>query len=144
VKWLWLTYAVYWSAAALAAALALAGYHLIEPEAVKRAFNETVSLPYEQRLLQSALDLLVVAVASYPGLFYAAAAYGTATAAVSEAFGVGYAVLYAAVAHVVLLFFAEVARWHPLAQRFAKRRVEWGRYLLWVAASLSLLGVLSL
>jgi hypothetical protein len=112
VKWLWLTYAVYWSAAALAAALAL--------------------------------DLLVVAVASYPGLFYAAAAYGAATAAVSEAFGVGYAVWYAAVAHVVLLFFAEVARWHPLAQRFAKRRVEWRRYLLWVAASLSLLGVLSL
>jgi hypothetical protein len=94
VKWLWFTYAVYWSAVALAAALALAGYHLIEPEAVKRAFNETASLPYEQRLLQSALDLLVVAVASYPGLFYAAAAYGTATAAVSEAFGLGYAVLY--------------------------------------------------
>jgi hypothetical protein len=135
VKWLWLTYAVYWSAVALAAALALAGYRLIEPEAMKRAFNETASLPYEQRLLQSALDLLVVAVASYPGLFYAAAAYGAATAAVSEAFGVGYAVLYAAVAHVVLLFFAEVARWHPLAQWLAKRRVEWGRYLLWVAAS---------
>jgi hypothetical protein len=84
VKWLWFTYAVYWSAVALAAALALAGYHLIEPEAVKRAFNETASLPYEQRLLQSALDLLVVAVASYPGLIYAAAAYGAATAAVSE------------------------------------------------------------
>jgi hypothetical protein len=45
---------------------------------------------------------------------------------------------------VVLLFFAEVARWHPLAQWFAKRRVEWRRYLLWAAASLSLLGVLSL
>ena len=144
MKWLWFTYAVYWSAVALAAALALAGHHLVEPEAVKRAFNETAYLPYEQRLLQSAPDLLVVAVASYPGLFYAAAAYGAATAAVSEVFGVGYAVLYAAVAHVVLLFFAEVARWHPLAQRFAKRKVEWGRYLLWVAASLSLLGVLSL
>ena len=90
MKWHWLTYAVYWSAAAHAAALALAGYHLIEPEAVKRAFNETASLPYEQRLLQWALYLLVVAVASYPGLFYAAAAYGAATAAVSEAFGVGY------------------------------------------------------
>jgi hypothetical protein len=47
--------------------------------------------------------------------------------------------------HVVLLFFAEVARWHPLAQRLAKReRIDWRRYLLWVAASLSLIGVLSL
>lgn len=144
MKWLWLTYAVYWLSVALAAALALAGHHLIDPEVVERAFNETASLPYEQRLLQSALDLLVVAAVSYPGLFYAAAAYGVATASVAEAFGVGYAVLYAVVAHVVLLFFAEVARWHPLAQLLGKRGIKWGRYLLWIAASFSLLGLLSL
>jgi hypothetical protein len=52
--------------------------------------------------------------------------------------------LYATVAHVVLLFFAQVAQWHPIVQYLIKRRVEWRRYVLWLVASLSLLGVLSL
>lgn len=145
MKWLWFTYIVFWSAVALVAVLASLGHYIIHPEEVRKAFNETAAMPYEQRLFRVVVDLAVVAAFSYPGLFYVAAAYGAATGAVAGAFGVWSALLYATVAHVVLLFFAEVAKWHPLAQRLAKReKIDWRRYLLWLVASLSLLGVLAL
>jgi hypothetical protein len=109
VKWLYLTYVIYWAAVALTTALAAAGYYIIEPETLTKIINETASLPYEKRLLQYALDLLAVAVASYPALFYAAAAYGAGTATLAEVFDIYRTMLYVAVAHVVLLFFAQVA-----------------------------------
>jgi hypothetical protein len=144
VKWLYLTYIIYWAAVALTTALAAAGYYIVEPETLANTINETASSPYEQRLLQSALDLLVVAAASYPALFYAAAAYGAVTAALAEVFDIYRTILYVAVAHVVLLFFAQVAQWHPVVQYLTKRRIDWKRYVLWLVASLSLLGILSL
>jgi len=144
VKWLYLTYVIYWAAVALTTALAAAGYYIVEPETLANTINETASSPYEQRLLQSALDLLAVAVASYPALFYAAATYGAVTAALAEVFDIYRTILYAAVVHVVLLLFAQVAQWHPVVQYLTKRRIDWKRYVLWLVASLSLLGVLSL
>jgi hypothetical protein len=144
VRWLYLTYIMYWAAVALTTALAAAGHYIVDPETLAKTINETASSPYEQRLLQSAQDLLAIAAASYPALFYAAAAYGTVTATIAEVFGIYRTMLYAAIAHVVLLFFAQVAQWHPVVQYLTKRRVEWKRYVLWLVASLSLLGVLSL
>ena len=144
MKWLYFTYVIYWAVVALTTALAAAGHYIVEPEALAKTINETASSPYEQRLLQSALDLLAVAVASYPALFYAAAAYGAVTVALAEVFDIYRTILYVAVAHVVLLFFAQVAQWHPVVQYLTKRRIDWKRYVLWLVASLSLLGVLSL
>ena len=144
MRWLYFTYVLYWAAVALTTALAAAGYYIVEPETLAKTINETASSPYEQRLLQSALDLLVVAAASYLALFYAAAAYGAVTVALAEVFDIYRTILYVAVAHVVLLFFAQVAQWHPVVQYLTKRRIDWKRYVLWLVASLSLLGVLSL
>lgn len=144
MRWLYFTYVMYWAAVVLTTALAAAGYYIVEPETLAKTINETASSPYEQRLLQSALDLLVVAVASYPALFYAAAAYGAVTATLAAVFDIYHTILYAAVAHVVLLFFAQVAQWHPVVQYLTKRRIHWKRYVLWLVVSLSLLGVLLL
>ncbi|MGC9051421.1 hypothetical protein [Pyrobaculum sp.] len=145
MRWLYLTYVVYWSAFLIALLLTAAGHPPIRPEAVAQAVNETSSLPYEQRFAQAAADFAIVAALSYPALLYAATVYGAATAAAAAALGAAQALLHAAVYHVALLFMEEAARWHPLAQKLGKRRrVEWGRYILWVAASISLAGVLSL
>lgn len=145
MKWLYFTYVVFWSAALLALMLGAAGIQLIKPEDVARELNETAAMPYEQRFAQAATHFILAAALSYPALLFLAALYGTATAAVALALGAWQALLYAAVYHVVLLFMEEAARWHPLAQKFAKReKIEWKRYLLWVAASISLAGVLSL
>lgn len=144
MRWLYVTYIIYWSSVAITAALAALGYPLVDPQAVARAFNETASLPYEQRFLQSAVDVAFVSLFSYPALFYAATVYGIATATLAGAFGAGHAFLYAAVVQIVLFFLTEVAKWHPLVQRLSRGRVEWRRYLLWVAAAFSLVGVLSL
>ncbi|ACB40200.1 hypothetical protein [Pyrobaculum neutrophilum] len=144
MRWLYLTYVIYWSSVALSAALALAGHPLVDPRALEKAYNETAALPYEQRLLQSAAYVAAVALMSYPALIYAATAFGVVTAAMAGAFGLGPALVNSAVMQLVLLFLEEVARWHPAAQYLAGRRVDWRRYLLWVAAALSLAGVLSL
>lgn len=145
MRWLYLTYVVYWSAFLITILLTAAGHPPIRPEEVAQAMNETSALPYEQRFAQAAADFVIVAALSYPALLYAASTYGAVTAAVATAFGASQALFHAAVYHVALFFMEEVARWHPVAQRLGKSgRVEWGRYILWVIASISLAGVLSL
>lgn len=145
MKWLYLTYALYWSAVLSAVLFTLAGHPLIPPEEFKKAINETAQTPYEQRLAQTAAEFALVAALSYPALIYASVAYGVVTAAAAEAMGLGYAMISAAVYHLVLLIMEEAARWHPVAQKLAKRgKIDLRRYLLWTALLLSLAGVLSL
>ena len=145
VRGLWLTYAVYWAAAATAAIAALAGAPIIPPEQVEALLNQTAAAPYLDRLASALGDVALVAALSYPALFYLASGYGAVTTALIGALGLGQALTFAALAHVVLYFYYQLARWHPLAQRLGKReKVSLRQYLLWLALSISLIGVLSL
>lgn len=144
MRWIYAALALYWLSAAVATGLAALGHSLIPPDAVREEINETAALPYHERFLNAAADVALVAALSYPALFIISASYGVATAAIAGAMGLGYAVLYAAVANITLAVLGQVAAWHPLARRAARRKVEWGRYLLWVAFALSLVAVLAL
>ncbi|MEZ0318529.1 MAG: hypothetical protein ABWK05_00855 [Pyrobaculum sp.] len=145
MRGLWLTYAFYWAAMAAAAAAALAGTPIIPPDQLKTVLNQTASAPYLDRLAATLGDVALVAAVSYPALLYLASGYGAVTAALIDAVGLGQAFTFAAVAHVVLYFYYQLARWHPLAQKLGKReKISWRQYLLWLVLSASLVGVLSL
>jgi len=139
VRHFYAAYVTYWGAVLVASAFAVAGRPLLSPEAVASPPPD-----YLDRLASAAVDVALVAALSYPALFFLAAGYGVLTPAVAGAHGLLYALLFAGVVHVVLFFYAQLAKYHPLARRLAGGRVEWGKYLLWLALSLSLVGVLAL
>jgi len=139
VRHVYATYALYWGAVLVASVLAVAGRPLLSPEAVASPPPD-----YLDRLASAAVDVALVAALSYPALFFLAAGYGVLTPTLAGAHGLLYTLLFAGVVHAVLFFYAQLAKYHPLARRLAGGKVEWGKYLLWLALSLSLMGVLAL
>ncbi|MFN3805362.1 MAG: hypothetical protein ACK4SY_09915 [Pyrobaculum sp.] len=135
MRWLYVTFIIYWLSTAISTALAMAGHPVVSPQGLR----ETVTTSFENRLLGALLYVALVALFSYPALFLTAALFGVLTPAVAAAFGVGELIAYIVAVGTVLVFLERVAWWHPFRQRRG-----WRRYVLWLAASVALVGLLSL